>query len=130
MTTSCKCPGQSDSGFAFTYFLRFCVDLTGACPNSDGRDRHHHGVASKTGGPGGTPLGTPTGTRLPHRGATWVSARSTVYQFTSTNSANLILTFDETQPRSYAPLQVVEVCEPDRPTDRAETSAASAGSSM
>ena len=88
--TSCKCPGQS-TGDPWTYFLTFCVDLTG-CPPQDVQTFTISKVASKSGGPGGTPLGTPNGNPYPIQ-VPIVNGKgcSTEVKFTSTNSANFLL---------------------------------------
>ena len=107
---SCRCPGQSDSGFEFTYFLRFCA-TSDDCPNSEGETVTITGVASKTGGPGGTPL-VPVGFVFPIEVPVG-ECTSTVYQFGSTNSTiNLILTFDDDSTQEInAPVQECEDCE-------------------
>jgi hypothetical protein len=90
---SCRCPGQSDSGFEFTYFLTFCVTFPGACP-PDSDTVTILEVASKTGGPGGTPLVPVAPTELPIV-IPATGCDDTVYQFGSTNSSvNLLITLN------------------------------------
>jgi hypothetical protein len=106
---SCRCPGQSTE-FEFTYFVRLCADDT-TCPDSEDDFVTVTGIASKTGGPGGTPL-TPVGFSFPIQVPVG-ECTQTVYELGSTNSSiNLILTFaDDSTQDITAPVQECADCD-------------------
>lgn len=94
---SCKCPGQSQTGEEFVYYLKFCVDDTN-CPQGTGTFR----VLSVTKTNDTLLVGAPNAcfpATLPSSPTPLDGCTTDTFRFSSANSANhLDVTFEVTTP--------------------------------